>query len=687
MALNPDEELELLELEEEEYQEEQNSSIQRTPEALPSPPPSDISYGESFLRGTGQGATFGFSDEMIGAGGAVVDALRSHDLSRLSESYQKYRDAERQANRKAQEANPMTYIGGNLVGGLAVPVPGMGTLSAATKGLTAVEKIAASGLIGASAGGLGAAGMSEADNLKDFGKDVIKGAKTGAAFGAAIRAVPEGVKAVGKPIGGWVYNKIISFQPAKIIGEATRKGYQGKDLTNLEKQFERLNSLGKELGDEALGAKKALSQEYDNLLETLKSSPDKVDLKPFLQRMKAIEAEFRGIKSPRVQGDLDEVVGTVKNYTEGLEQQVPQKTIIPGKPSSSDKALSDLALRKAQIEEQGMMASTSLPSGVDELGRPILIPKIRVQGDEVDNINVLRPMVDKPAIPDAEKIKMITQRVGGSDQLSRKELFELQQLIGEQGNFSASPLASNQGKIFAGRVDNALKDTVNKAIPELAEQNQRYSALQNALKVFGLDDTEAFIKNVKTGELELSPTVMNKIESYIRQAGSESAPRNKAAQGIKLFIDNLKAAGIKGVDELDAKIADVGEDFELAREIAGKSLYTGMGRFPLVNTKNAAFLGNILGRAAKSTVEAGAPILDPAISAVSRSQVTGLSRDVYNSSPDQLAQMASVLKGSGFENQATALEEALANGNRAKSNAIIFSLMQNPEARKIIRGE
>jgi hypothetical protein len=117
-------------------------------------------------RGAAQGATLGFSDELVGAVGAGADALRKMSLSNLVSDYVARRDAERKANAEAKKRSPIAYGAGQFGGSAATAlVPG----GAAAKliGMGAAEGL----------------GSSEADLTKgevvNAALDTGKGASTG----------------------------------------------------------------------------------------------------------------------------------------------------------------------------------------------------------------------------------------------------------------------------------------------------------------------------------------------------------------------------------------------------------------------------------------------------------------------------------------------------------------------------
>jgi hypothetical protein len=183
----------------------------------------DVSGLESFGRGALQGATFGFSDEIYGAGAGAVDWLRGEGFN-----YSKNRDEVRAANERAREANPGTYIAGEVGGGLALPFGAAGVAArsgAIGRGLMRATGIApeamaptlgARAVLGASQGarmgathGLGHsnADLTEQDVLGAAG-DVAGGAITGGVLGGALTpAIDLGaavLRGVTNPIRGYV---------------------------------------------------------------------------------------------------------------------------------------------------------------------------------------------------------------------------------------------------------------------------------------------------------------------------------------------------------------------------------------------------------------------------------------------------------------------------------------------------
>lgn len=137
---------------------------------------------ESGVRGLAQGASLGFADELTGGVEALSDTLLGDEpLSDIGSIYEKRRDESRAAYDAAREANPKTFMAGEIGGGIGTAfVPGLGALNAARGAQigTVVAK-------GALQGGLMGLGGSTGDDVQELALDTAKGAGLGAGGGAA----------------------------------------------------------------------------------------------------------------------------------------------------------------------------------------------------------------------------------------------------------------------------------------------------------------------------------------------------------------------------------------------------------------------------------------------------------------------------------------------------------------------
>lgn len=180
---------------------------------------------ESFGRGALQGATLGFSDEIAGGLESLAGSL---GLTKQNKSYQQARDESRAANAVAAEANPITSKMGEFTGGLATALlPGLGSVGVASKGAGLGGSVLASAKLGATLGGLDAAGKSTAENLGDVAVDAGKGALMGGAVGGVGHLVGKGVS-----FAAHKGNELLSNSVNPHVQRLLALGATGKDFAN-----------------------------------------------------------------------------------------------------------------------------------------------------------------------------------------------------------------------------------------------------------------------------------------------------------------------------------------------------------------------------------------------------------------------------------------------------------------------
>ncbi|MDR9827037.1 hypothetical protein RCJ22_15610 [Vibrio sp. FNV 38] len=133
----------------------------------------DGSQERAFVDGAAQGATFGFSDEILGGIRSLLG----------EESYQEARDKLRAQSSELREENPSTYLGGELLGSMGVALPA----AAPRAGATFAQNAGRLAGVGAAEGALSGLGASEAD--------LVEGDFAGAALDTGIGAAIGGVAA------------------------------------------------------------------------------------------------------------------------------------------------------------------------------------------------------------------------------------------------------------------------------------------------------------------------------------------------------------------------------------------------------------------------------------------------------------------------------------------------------------
>jgi hypothetical protein len=147
-------------------------------EMQPSPTPPQISKTESAIRGGAQGLMFGFPDEAT----ALLESITK------GVPYEKSLEESRMAYKQAQEANPITYTGSEIAGGvLPALIPGVGQAATGAK----LGRLAT---VGAGTGALSGLGYSEGQDIGQVAKDVGIGTLLGGALPVLGRGIAIGAQ-------------------------------------------------------------------------------------------------------------------------------------------------------------------------------------------------------------------------------------------------------------------------------------------------------------------------------------------------------------------------------------------------------------------------------------------------------------------------------------------------------------
>jgi hypothetical protein len=145
--------------------------------------PSQVSPVESAIRGGAQGLSMGFADEATARLESILKDV----------PYEKALEETRAAYRQAQEANPVTYIGSEIAGGvLPTLIPGVGQAATGAK----LGRLAA---IGAGTGALSGLGYSEGETAGQIARDVAIGGALGGALPVVGRGIAKATQSI-KPM-------------------------------------------------------------------------------------------------------------------------------------------------------------------------------------------------------------------------------------------------------------------------------------------------------------------------------------------------------------------------------------------------------------------------------------------------------------------------------------------------------
>lgn len=148
-----------------------------------------VGAGEAFVRGAGDGASFGFQDEILaGLDAAIQPLIPIPENGSTAETWRQRYDenvaSQRELLKAGSDQHPVASIAGGLVGGIGPAL--------VTGGVTAAPTLAANigrgAAAGAAYGGLYGAGSAEGDLVERL-PETAAGAALGAAVGGALPAL------------------------------------------------------------------------------------------------------------------------------------------------------------------------------------------------------------------------------------------------------------------------------------------------------------------------------------------------------------------------------------------------------------------------------------------------------------------------------------------------------------------
>lgn len=350
---------------------------------------------DSALRGAAQSATMGFGDEIEGAvqaagrkllpdslgGGGAQDAARP-----FAALYRESRNVARDENEAASRANPKTYFGGELAGGLAPSAiaPGGSSIAAKLLGVAGQGAVQGAGYSNAdSAGGLARdSGIGAGVGLAGYGLgqaseavgDKLSGAlarlRTAAQGRAAQQAADEGAAQVASLAG-------------RLGGEVQKGSRQVENLMRLEPSMTPAQQA--ELAAQrASGTVPALQQRVAQ--STLEALPDQA------QAIASREAELRA-----AQASLPQAIAA-----RAAELQKPQmgKDALSFAKSYAEPVIAAYAADKAgeamgldPRARAGLDTAAGIVFGRTRAGRAML-NRLQRPGNQIGFANAAEPAVD-----------------------------------------------------------------------------------------------------------------------------------------------------------------------------------------------------------------------------------------------------------------------------------------------------
>lgn len=429
----------------------------------------DPGAASAFVQGAGQGATFGFADEILGGvagAGAGLGAAMRGDFSGMgdaaSQGYADMRDKARAGLENSQFARPKTTLAGQVAGSAIVPAGTAGT--AATVG----GKMLAGAGAGAAQGALYGFGAGEGG----FDQRMADAAQTGA-IGAGIGGAIPGMSALGAALvnkmrdGGAVKAMVkaapslddLRSQASAIFKQADQ--VQGLPRSALQTAAPGLIDAAKRKGmDEMLTPQSARAA--DRIMNEASSPIPTMGFRDLdiLRRQAQIPAGNASIPTEAAIGSglVNGIDDVLDSASPGLADEVGQARSMWGQLRRTEAV--DEAIRRGEV------AASGAENGIRNEIRAILKNKNRLKGFSAEEIKAMERVVNGTA--SANILKKIGKFGPG---------------IGQQTNFLGATMGGAGGATIGSSfgpigtfIGGAAVPLVGKGAQKLAERSTRKSA-------------------------------------------------------------------------------------------------------------------------------------------------------------------------------------------------------------------
>jgi len=634
-----------------------------------------LETGQDFLTGASQGATLGAADEIggglaallekgagkLGFGPSAIDEqleAQGFDIqgNDLGDVYRQYQEAGEQASDLAKERSPYAEFGGQLGGAL---------LSSTALGLNPAAIQGPKALLGqvASNKGAGQAALALLRGTATSGSRIGDAAARGA--GMFAQASPA------------LALESAMTSKSDIIGPESDLAGVAEDVgTGLS--FGLPAMVGLNVAADAPGILK------DKVGEKLGKVTDKV-----------AEA-FADEGNPK----LRQMAKAYKEYGQelGIHPRSHGQDIAGQKFSQRDS--------KAAVGLHDVVDEADTALGV-ELGQSV--EKATARGALIDissdiqeaakRVNDLTTII--PDLGSTRKSAAAFDKIlNGMPQLTPTEVKNvIDDLDAAIGTFKA---ATNKDPAAVGTLNElfrhrkAVSDTFKKAVPEYAQAAQRFESFRQVLEqlVSGAkpsDITQVFYGQLRKQDEKVYDKLLDMIQN-VQKTGQSSQPYRTAFTN---FMDALQGFEAKELSSPVAKPSVLPTSDSIRKYLLNASDDSVLRGSVRQTTESRSIVPDfkemIVGKAPSSGAYYAGKLSKNLEKKIQGPLVKGtmqMAKVVYNAPAQSISNLASRLETSGnFQQVGKALREAVENGDTAKKNAALFTIMQNPNARAFISSE
>lgn len=250
------------------------------------------------------------------------------------------------------------------------------------------------------------------------------------------------------------------------------------------------------------------------------------------------------------------------------------------------------------------------------------------------------------------------------------------------GKFKASGNRTTTEEAILGglqKVRKELSDQLKSQIPEYASAAGQFAKFRELVpeqilaKNLDPDTAGVFMGNLRNADKPLMQNLQEITEQATR-GGSSSDKTKLAYEKLIRGMRQVEAGGnsplARSADDYQKAIRDLSDDAAARRQMTTVEESRGIG-------KNAVAWATGAGEAPRSMALGSANLAGRMSKPLAET-----SRRIYNWGPDKLNTLADQMSAKpALAHLGKALKQGLANGDQAKKNAALFSILQNPDAR------
>lgn len=272
---------------------------------------------QSGAEGAAEGATLGLKPIIAGASGTLMDTLTGvSPPSDILERYRQLRDAETKRQEEAKSTNPKSFLAGELAGGLA----GGAALSGPAQGASLLEKLKASGLLGAKLGATSGFATSKGDLTKgDVGQvaqDTGIGALAGGTLAPAGTAAIEGVGALAGKLAPKLTKAFnMGTEGDNIVTQAGRN-----QITDVQRP-----QVASDIADQLGGLKSDLGKQFESLKQQYGNKEISVD--DFQSKLQDLIKTLDS-RIPEEANNRNTLTGLIDNFIPGDKSSLPAQDLM-----------------------------------------------------------------------------------------------------------------------------------------------------------------------------------------------------------------------------------------------------------------------------------------------------------------------------------------------------------------------